>query len=252
MRSAHSTILLLITTTTAQITPESTPTPSPITPTAPHPPSYTVPQIFQDTVLRVSNSYRRNHNATHLVWNEELSNYAQHWADKCQWKHSHGPYGENLAFGYPNASAAVQAWGDEDALYNYQRPTGFSEATGHFTQLVWRASVEVGCAAVDCGYDTSRNATDASGRYKRAQGWYVVCEYSPPGNIMGSIKAIGGGELGLFRVNVQSASTYSGSYPTTTESGPTPTSGGVGRWRRKRCAGLLVACLWFFLVCCAC
>lgn len=247
MRSAHST-LLLITTTTAQTIPEPTPTAT-INPTAPHPPSYTIPEIFQDTVLHVSNSYRRNHNATHLIWNETLSDYAQHWADNCQWNHSHGPYGENLAFGYPNASAAVQAWGDEGALYNYQRPTGFSEATGHFTQLVWRATVEVGCAAVDCGYDTSRNATDASGQYKRAQGWYVVCEYSPPGNVMGGIRAIGGGDLGLFRVNVQSASTYSGPYPTTTASGLTPTSGGVGRRRRRGCPGFLAACLWLWLLC---
>lgn len=86
MRSAHST-LLLITTTTAQTIPEPTPTAT-ITPTAPHPPSYTVPEIFQDTVLHVSNSYRRNHNATHLIWNETLSDYAQHWADNCQWNHS--------------------------------------------------------------------------------------------------------------------------------------------------------------------
>ncbi|KAL4889964.1 CAP domain-containing protein [Aspergillus ambiguus] len=226
--------VFLSTATIAQQTLNSTRTVA-VTPTAPHPPSYTVPEIFQDTILLVSNNYRRDHNASHLVWNDRLTEYAQAWAHRCQWRHSYGPYGENLAFGYPNVSAAVEAWGDEEVLYNYRKPTGFSEETGHFTQLVWRATQEVGCAAVDCGYDTGRNATDSSGRYKRAQGWYVVCEYSPPGNMNGGIKAIGGGDLGLFRVNVQSASTYSGPYPTTTESGPTPTSTsgagtvGVGR-----------------------
>lgn len=113
-----------------------------------------------------------------------------------------GPYGENLAFGYPDPTAAVSAWGDEGQKYNYNLP-GFSEETGHFTQLVWRATREVGCAAFDCGYHDEREAKDKEGRYTRAQGWYVVCEYWPAGNVVGNQNA-------FFRVNVQSASTYSG------------------------------------------
>lgn len=108
-----------------------------------------------------------------------------------------GPYGENLAFGFPNASAAVAAWGDEGEWYNYQKPTGFTEKTGHFTQLVWRSTTEVGCAAINCGYpqdnkerrdigDTgvSLQSRAADGTM-RAQGWYVVCEYTPAGNVVG-------------------------------------------------------------------
>lgn len=44
----------------------------------------------------------------------------------------------------------------------------------------------MGCAAVDCGYEAAGDAEkDEDGEYRRAQGWYVVCEYAPAGNVMG-------------------------------------------------------------------
>ncbi|KAJ6093517.1 hypothetical protein N7486_008806 [Penicillium sp. IBT 16267x] len=165
------------------------------TPTIPSPASYTSLPDFTETVLQVSNEYRGIHEADEVVWNETLVKYARSWAETCIWKHSDGPYGENLAFGYPNASAAVEAWGDEGKLYNFKKPTGFTEATGHFTQLVWKSTEEVGCAAVNCGYteDLSKVRRDGGGLVprtvadgsSRAQGWYVVCEYMPPGNVVG-------------------------------------------------------------------
>jgi hypothetical protein len=113
-----------------------------------------------------------------------------------------GPYGENLAFGFSNASSAIEAWGDEREYYNFDKPTGFSEKTGHFTQLVWKSTTEVGCAAIDCGYtkDDKKQRRDISDTSEagvrilprepdgstRAQGWYVVCEYTPAGNIVGN------------------------------------------------------------------
>jgi hypothetical protein len=48
-------------------------------------------------------------------------------------------------------SQAVQMWYDEISLYNFSRP-GFSAATGHFTQIVWATSTQLGCAqVVGCG-----------------------------------------------------------------------------------------------------
>ncbi|KAE8140762.1 CAP domain-containing protein [Aspergillus pseudotamarii] len=212
------------------------------TPTSPHPPSYTSPEVFKDTILSSSNNYRKEHNASDLVWNETLTRYAKDWAEGCRWKHSHGPYGENLAFGYQNASAAVFAWGDERRMYDFKKPTGFSEETGHFTQLVWRSTTDVGCAAIDCGYGNGTDDNEKrgdTGSYTRAQGWYVVCEYSPPGNVMGASRAAGG-ENGLFRVNVQPASTYSGPYPTDSGSPPTSTTGESGADR------MIVTCGWIW------
>lgn len=94
----------------------------------------------------------------------------------------HGAYGENLAYGFGNLSSAVIAWGEEGELYDYDLPTGSTEETGHFTQLVWKASKEVGCAAYNCGYTTPKEGDDDE---LRAQGWYVVCEYAPHGNVVG-------------------------------------------------------------------
>ncbi|KAJ5761195.1 hypothetical protein N7520_008351 [Penicillium odoratum] len=180
------------------------------TPVIPSPASYISLPEFKKVVLQVSNEYRGVHEADEIVWNETLVEYARHWAETCLWKHSvgfsntglniglmslqGGPYGENLAFGYSNASSAVEAWGDEGRLYDFKKPTGFTEATGHFTQLVWRATEEVGCAAVNCGYteDLPKVRRDGevlvsrdSGGSTRAQGWYVVCEYTPAGNVVG-------------------------------------------------------------------
>ena len=60
-----------------------------------------------------------------------------------------GPNGENLAEGYANATASIEAWGNEREKYNFQ-DGGFSEDTGHFTQLVWKATTTVGCGRSFC------------------------------------------------------------------------------------------------------
>ncbi|KAJ5484400.1 Allergen V5/Tpx-1-like protein [Penicillium expansum] len=127
------------------------------TPTAPLSPSYTSLNEFKDDMLKVTNEYRANHDADPLVWNDTLADYSREWAEACIWKHSKSSYGENLAYGYQNVSAAVIAWGGEGAMYNFGKPTGFTEETGHFTQLVWKSTTQVGCAAVNCGYTKNGN-----------------------------------------------------------------------------------------------
>ncbi|KAJ5924302.1 hypothetical protein N7466_008489 [Penicillium verhagenii] len=199
-------------------------------PTVPSPASYTSLPDFKETVLQASNEYRGAHEAVDIVWNETLVEYARKWAETCIWKHSDGPYGENLAFGYANATAAVEAWGDEGELYNFEKPTGFTEATGHFTQLVWKATEEVGCAAVNCGYTedmskvrrdgeklASRTAADGS---SRAQGWYVVCEYTPAGNVVGDHDV-------YFKKNVWPSYSKTGSNSSSSASATETASGSV-------------------------
>lgn len=97
----------------------------------------------------------------------------------CTDSSQHGPNGENLAESYPNTTAAIEAWGNERSKYDFDRPTGFSNSTGHFTQLVWKDTKSVGCARKECG----------NGDKDGAHGWLVVCEYWPPGNVDGKYKS---------------------------------------------------------------
>lgn len=155
-------------------------------------PQYTEsPSLFAASILNTTNLYRWEHSSPFLYWNSTLAAFAQNYSTQCIWQHStengFAPasqtedlalrYGENLARGYSNVTAAVQAWGDERLLFSFGSDaanyTGFSEATGHFTQLVWRDSVCVGCGWTDCG---GRNGID---------GVLLVCEYWPAGNVMG-------------------------------------------------------------------
>lgn len=141
--------------------------------TQPASPQYTNTNDFHTSLLNSTNFFRYEHNATALSWNSSLASYAQRWAERCVFMHSHGPHGENLAMGFPNMTMSVEGWGDERIYYDFNRPTGFSEPTGHFTQLVWKDTTSTGCAVVDC---TGKPHMD---------GWFVVCEYWPPGNIVG-------------------------------------------------------------------
>lgn len=70
---------------------------------------------------------------------------------------------------------AVDAWGNERAEYNFNTsdPTGFTEETGHFTQLVWKSTQATGCGWTNCD---GKNGLD---------GIFLVCEYWPAGNIVG-------------------------------------------------------------------
>lgn len=58
------------------------------TATAPSPASYTSTHEFKDTVLQVTNDYRKAHDAGPLVWNDTLAKYSHKWAQACIWKHS--------------------------------------------------------------------------------------------------------------------------------------------------------------------
>jgi hypothetical protein len=100
---------------------------------------------------------------------------AQAWANhlrdtnNCQLSHENqNTYGENLAAGtHLTPTQAVEMWASEQANYTYGN--SYAPGTGHYTQLVWRDSVEIGCGMASCG---DRSVV-------------ISCRYSPPGNYMG-------------------------------------------------------------------
>ncbi|RQM07255.1 hypothetical protein DH86_00000969 [Scytalidium sp. 3C] len=186
------------------VTLTQTPTPQPTST------SYTDDKTFMNDLLVAHNFYRKEHNASALVWNTTSATFGAKYAQGCEFKHSGGPTGENLASGFPNATAAVDAWGLEREKYNFNKP-GFSEDTGHFTQLVWSNTTSVGCGRVNCA---GKNGTP---------GWYIVCEYYPPGNVDGDNNQ-------FFKDNVKKQT--QGKDTDTVESGITSSAQGWGdaRW----------------------
>lgn len=142
-------------------------------------------------VLEAHNGVRRKHGLQPLTWSAKLANYSKQWTDHlgsgshCQIRHRSGtpPYGENLY----RASAlrwstgereilpvtirnVVKAWTDEERWYDYNRNRCQpGKQCGHYTQIVWRKTTEVGCALKVCA--------------DKSQTW--VCSYNPPGNFQG-------------------------------------------------------------------
>ncbi|KAH8265327.1 hypothetical protein KR038_004176, partial [Drosophila bunnanda] len=94
-------------------------------------------------------------------------------ADKQALEHSKsdGMYGENLCYRSLEPEKCVQNWYDEIVYYDYSKPR-FSFQTGHFTQVVWADSTEMGWG----------QAKDVNGVY------YVVAVYTPAGNIQGEFE----------------------------------------------------------------
>lgn len=134
-------------------------------------------QSVIDQYLDDQNSVRAQHGASPLTWNNTLAAAAQQWANGCVFQHSGGtlgPYGENLAAGTGSSygiSAAISSWTSEVSEYDPSNPQA-----SHFTQVVWKATTEVGCAVQECS-----GIFPAS--YGEAQ--YYVCEYFPQGNVIG-------------------------------------------------------------------
>ncbi|KAL1643436.1 hypothetical protein SLS58_004794 [Diplodia intermedia] len=131
--------------------------------------SYTDDAVFNNTVLNISNTVRQNYNASALLWNETLAGYAQAWSEGCRFEHSNGPYGENLAATYPSASDAITAWANESQHFSFADP-GFTEGTGHFSQMVWKGNVLGQFAAnVDTAVDGSGSAWDEEGMIAKSK-----------------------------------------------------------------------------------
>jgi Cysteine-rich secretory protein family len=126
---------------------------------------------LREKVLAATNRFRHQHNARPLAWNESLVKTANDWATRCATENSGSPpiQGENVAARYENVTSAIEDWGNERDNYDFDNPKVDQEGIGHFTQLVWKGTTTVGCAAVDCPASLA--------------GWIIVCQYWPPGNV---------------------------------------------------------------------
>lgn len=117
-----------------------------------------------------------------LKWSANLAQAAQAWANRCQWQHSGtSGLGENLYAAAPPAAvqtAAAQGWASEAPWYDYARNRCEpGKVCGHYTQMVWRDTRQMGCGIRDCSTGSP---------FQGFANWtLVVCNYTPPGNWAG-------------------------------------------------------------------
>jgi hypothetical protein len=116
-----------------------------------------------------------------MVWNAADAAVAQQWANNCRFEHNpgRGQRGENLyaSSGSSTPRGVVGSWDSEKQYYNYAN-NSCSRVCGHYTQVVWSTSTQVGCAMKRC--TTGSPFGGGNGAWDL---W--VCNYSPPGNFNG-------------------------------------------------------------------
>ncbi|CAK7565370.1 MAG: hypothetical protein SEPTF4163_003286 [Sporothrix epigloea] len=159
------------------------------------------PTDFASTAVYHHNLHRSNHSAPAVSWNTDLASYAATVAASCVFAHdrtpgsSTGSYGQNIAVygasgdvaGIDSSNVVAQAV--TDMWYNgevWQFPAdGYGEsnpdmsnfeAWGHFSQVVWAGTTEIGCASQYCAPGTI---------YSGMGSWFTVCDYRSEGNMGG-------------------------------------------------------------------
>uniref|UniRef100_A0A8C6TEF4 SCP domain-containing protein n=1 Tax=Neogobius melanostomus TaxID=47308 RepID=A0A8C6TEF4_9GOBI len=115
---------------------------------------------FKREFLEAHNVYRAQHSAPALSLSTELCAEAQRWADHLLQRntmmHSSTNDGENIYCFSSSAPIkltgreAVDSWYSEIKYYNWNQP-GFNSKTGHFTQVVWKGSTELGVGVASSG-----------------------------------------------------------------------------------------------------
>lgn len=151
---------------------------------------------LRNIALSKHNTYRTTHHSDAMTISDSLNSTAESWAKQIATTgvlaHSSSSQrngaGENLYVSYTTAASiatdtlangAVNSWYGEVAQYNYANP-GFAASTGHFTQVVWKSSTQLGCGA-------AQGTKTLNGR--QYQAFYVVCHYAPAGNVTGQFPA---------------------------------------------------------------
>jgi pathogenesis-related protein 1 len=138
-----------------------------------------------NALVEYHNRVRREVGVGPLQWSAALARVAQDWANrlgqsgKLEHRPDEGPlatpYGENLAFDATVLKGA-EMWYSEIGSYAKGTPIPedfYSFKAGHYTQMVWRGTQRVGCG----------KSTVVRGEYEGLV--TLVCNYDPPGNVLG-------------------------------------------------------------------
>ncbi|AKM11675.1 hypothetical protein AB433_08505 [Croceicoccus naphthovorans] len=139
---------------------------------------------FADRLLESHNEERRRVGVPELRWSPKLAAQARDYAQKLSKGRSlvhasraeRGGAGENLwhgRAGFYSAEEMIEGMVDEKRHFkrgNFPQvsTTGQWADVGHYTQVIWRETTEVGCAVVPGGGND-----------------WLVCRYWPAGNVYG-------------------------------------------------------------------
>jgi hypothetical protein len=151
----------------------------PLEATAQQVPGGVLPAGAAAEILRVHNRERAAVGVAPLAWDGALAATALACANRltASGQFRHCGSGENLWMGTTGSFspaqmadlwAAERRWFQPGTFPNVSK-SGNWHAVGHYTQMVWRTTTTLGCAA----------ATGADGLTR------LVCHYAPPGNILG-------------------------------------------------------------------
>lgn len=140
------------------------------------------PEVMMGMVDR-HNYWRKEVGVKPLTWSSSLGDFAQEWANHlakkgCEMEHrpptgkwGRKGNGENIYWssGMKNtAGNVVDDWASEIKYYNTKTGKCKGGVCGHYTQVVWKNTTQVGCGMAKCGGEEI---------------W--VCSYGPPGNYEG-------------------------------------------------------------------
>jgi pathogenesis-related protein 1 len=133
------------------------------------------PPTVRDQILAAHNSIRKQVGVPPLQWSDKLAAVARNWAENlaARGEFRHRPnnsYGENIfeATNWrPSAAQVVKQWASEARDYDYAS-NSCRRVCGHYTQIVWRGTRQMGCGSATRGARVV---------------W--VCNYNPPGNYVG-------------------------------------------------------------------
>lgn len=150
-------------------------------------------QAYIDTILRHHNVHRANHSANALTWSPNLAAIAQEIGSSCVYAHDlvtgGGGYGQNIGYGFRPVNmgqfVTTGLYNSEVNSYTYfggEPDINTLSQWGHFSQIVWQDTTEVGCYTYDC------SATGLQNTVSNSLPYFTVCNYAPRGNIIGSFE----------------------------------------------------------------
>ncbi|CAL8259204.1 unnamed protein product [Boreogadus saida] len=138
---------------------------------------------IENQIVDAHNAFRRAvqpsaANMLKMIWSNDVAALSQAWLDHCMLKH--GPpssrmlngyeLGENLFYSTSalDWATVITAWHNEVHHYTYPNGSENGESVGHYTQVVWNSSWQVGCGMTKCGST-----------------YFYGCQYYRAGNYVG-------------------------------------------------------------------